>query len=141
MKKIDDILNKFPDGIERFQNDAIFNRVVKALARIEDENHTYALINDLLDLIKNQQKEISKLLENKLPGKIEIIKDETHNWDNFYLTFMGMPIDEKPIKYKRHLDIFDLELQITVALLAEDYELCAQIKKQINTLKNNENNL
>lgn len=55
------ILSNFENGVERFKTDSLFNKIIMSLLYGESE---IKIIEQLLDIIHKQQKELEDLLSN-----------------------------------------------------------------------------
>ncbi len=71
-RDIDFVISQFPNGRERYQKHAIFNKVVNSL--VNNPNSHYELFDQLIEMLDKQQEHINKLAMYARPEPFVIPK-------------------------------------------------------------------
>lgn len=62
--KKEELLSKFENGVERYNDDPLFNKVINILLQ-GDENSILTLLSQLIDMNNSKQDLITKLITKK----------------------------------------------------------------------------
>ena len=126
-EELDDYLDEFKkilEADEKVLNEDLLNDYIEQLKYLEDNNEAYDLIDEVLEYIKDEdkQKELEKQkeeLEDKLPDNL--VDKHVVSYDNSYAAKYGVTIKDK--NYQSYIQFsFNGEAATRVYRLNKDYK-------------------